>query len=305
MALELAGLAWRRSRPRDALIYAKQALARAQSPPTAAYAQAILGSLELDVGHLEQALAYIEEARSALDGFPCNEAYARVAGVELRLLIETGRLDQAALEADYHLSRCAHPWIEAMATLIHALKGDAAKALAQAEAFLPHADSPHTEGFLVLARGLARATLGQDPRPDYRRALGLAKRAQNPYLRFLALAAFALYHRPHAPGKTKTIADQMLRQTWRQGFLPFHHLARLLKAEAARAEGRRVAPLLRFESPFLVLEYWRRSLLLAEGHEVKPLPEERILGYGILGRLALASWKRVWTHAKRSGRESA
>ena len=305
LALALAGLAWRAFHPRDARTYAQKALAEAQDPATATLARAILGSLELDVGNLVGARSWIEEARSALEDLPCGEAYARVAGIELRLLIESGRLERAERQAEEYLARCNHPWIGAMAALIAALRGDDRRAHALVQRLLPRADSLHTTGFLLLAMGIARAKRGEDPRPDYRAVLRLSARAKNPYLRFLALAAFALYYRPQAPAKTKAIADRMLKQTWRQGFLPFHHLARLLKAEAAHASGRRVAPLLRFESPFLVLEYWRRSLLLAEGHEVEPVPEERLLGYGILGRLALASWKRVWTREKRSARESA
>jgi len=305
IALALAGLAWRNFHPRDARVYAKKALRETRDPATATLARAILGSLELDVGNLAAAEAEIGNALEALDDLPCSEAYARVAGIELRLLIETGRIEQAAARAAHHLRRCDHPWIGAMATLIAALRGEAETALSWAQALLPRADSPHTEGFLRLAIGVARAKNGEDPRPAYRSVLRRSAKAKNPYLRFLALAAFALYYRPQEPEKTKAIADQMLRQTWRQGFLPFHHLARLLKAEAARAAGRRVAPLLRFESPFPVLEYWRRSLLLSEGREVEPIPEERLLGYGILGRLALASWKRVWTRAKKSEQGSA
>ncbi len=305
IAIALAGLAWRSYRPRDARRHAEKALREAQTPATITLAGAILGSLELDVGRLETAEVRIQDALRGLDRMACSAAYARVAGIELRLLIETGRLDQAAARAAHHLRRCDHPWIGAMATLIAALKGDAETALAWARTLLPRADSHHTAGYLRLAIGVAHAVKREDPRPAYRLALRLSAKAQNPYLRFLALAAFALYYRPDDPEKTKAIADQMLRLTWRRGFLPFHHLARLLKAEAARAAGRQVRPLLRFESPFPALEYWRRSLLRAEGMEVEPIPEARVLGYGILGRLALASWKRVWIHAKRSARESA
>ncbi len=305
IAIALAGIAWRSFRPREAKAWAQSAREAAQDPATKTLAEAFFGALSLDTGEIEAARRHIGAAAGRLADLACNEAFVRVAGIELRFLLETGAFAAAEEKARRYFEACPHPWIGALYALTLALLGRAEAARARAERLLPEADSPHTEGMLYFTLGLVRAAKGEDPRPFYRLALRKANVAQNPYLKFLVLAALALFYRKSDPRRTKAIADRILRQTWRQGYLPFLQLARLLKAEGARASGRRVAPLLRFESPFAVLEYWRRSLLKAEGQDVEPVPEEAVLGYGILGRLALANWKRVWTHGKKSAPESA
>ncbi len=305
IAIALAGIAWRSFRPRDAKVWAQQARERARDPATEVLAEAFRGALSLDTGEIGPARELIARAARRLASLPCGEAFVRVAGIELRFLLETGRFDLAEAKGRGYFERCPHPWLGALLALTLAFQGKAAAAEALIGPLLPEADSPHTEALLFFTQGLVRAQRGGDPRPLYRLALRKANAGQNPYLKFLVLAALAIYYRRSEPRRTKAIADRILRQTWRQGYLPFLQLARLLKAEGARATGRRVAPLLRFESPFAVLEYWRRSLLKAEGHEPEPVPEEAVRGYGILGRFALANWKKVWTHGKKSAPESA
>ena len=304
LAIALAGIAWRSFRPREAKTWAARAWEQAEEPATKAFAEAFMGALLLDTGDVGKAKERIEAAGRALPALACNESFVRIAGMELRFLMETGRFDEAEGKALAYLARCPHPWIGALLALTQAFRGKLQEAEKRANALLPEADSPHTEAVLYFTLGLLRSVRREDPRPLYRLALRKANTAQNPYLKFLVLAALALYYRKSDPRRTKAIADRILRQTWRQGYLPFLQLARLLKAEGARATGRRVAPLLRFESPFAVLEYWRRSLLKAEGHDPEPLPEEEVLRYGVVGRFALANWKRVWTREKKSARES-
>ncbi len=305
LALELAGLAWRRFDPRAAAAWAEEAKAKAEAPATRVLAEAVRGSLALDVGDLAAATRRIEAALAGLADLPPGEAYARVAGIRLRYLIETGQVPKALEEARAFGEHSDHPWLSAMATVVQALAGEAEAALEAVSALMPAADTEHTRAFLELARGFALTKLGPDPKAAFLRAYRRAQKAQNPYATYLALAALAVYYREVAPRRTKALADYLLKRTWSQGFLPFHHLARLLKVEASLKEGNPVLHLLQFESPFGVLEFWRRSLVRAAGGSAPPVSRSVLFGYGILGRYAWKVWERVWIPARKSGRASA
>ncbi len=298
--LELAGLAWRRFAPKEARVWARRARDAAQDPGTRGLAEAVLGSLALDLGNLGEATRRIEAAIAQLPLLPTGETRARIAGIHLRLLIETGRVPQAAAEGERLLADADHPWLHAMAALVRALAGDARGALDTALRLQDQADSDHTRAFLALARAFALTKLGLDPKAAFLEAFRLAKSARNPYAYYLALASLAIYHRRNAPRKTDAIATQLLKGTWQQGFLPFHHLARLLKAETSLRQGKPVLHLLRFESPFGVLEFWRRSLVRAAGGQAAPMDRATLWGYGILGKFAWKVWERVWIPARKS-----
>ncbi len=305
LALELAGLGWRRFLPKAARRWAERAYRAAGEPATRTLAEAVLGSLALDLGDLETATRRIRAAAERLAELPPGEAHARVAGIRLRLLIETGRVAEAAAEGSRYLDRNDHPWLGAMAALAAALDGQAEAALKASTERWERADTDHSRAFLALARAFALTKLRLDPKAAFLQAFRLARSAQNPYGLYLSLAALAVYHREANPSRTDALATYLLKRTWRQGFLPFHHLARLLKAEASLRAGHPVLHLLRFESPFGVLEFWRRSLVRAAGGEAPAFPREALFGYGILGRYAWHVWERVWTPERKSGPASA
>jgi len=302
IALALSGVHWKRLKHKDARAWAERAYELAEEEATRALAAAVLAGLHLDAGELSPARARLDEAFAHFQNAPCDPAYARAAGIEVRYYLELGEYEAALERALYHLSRCPDPWLSALFLLVLALKGEGESVAFQARAKLKEAKDHHTRAVLHLAAGIAEGTAGKNPLPSYRAALKEAKKVQNPYVWLLSLSGMLVYYLDRDPQKSAAIAERLLKIAWPQGYLPYIHLARLARAEIRLKEGKPVASLLRFESPYPALEFWRKSLLKAAGEPVPPPKARSAREFGVLGKTLLYRWEGVWTQGKRSAR---
>ena len=304
-AASVAGLLWRDFKAAEAWALIRRAEALARSPETQALIETLAGGFLLEGGKLEPGRRRIERALSLLAPSACHETYARAAGAEIRALLYQGELKRALARAEEHSRRCPHPWVVALWTLTFALSGEPHEARWRAGSELGRHPDPHAETIFHLSSGFAQLTLGGDPRPDYEKALSSARRAQNPYLETFVQVFWGFYLREKAPEGLLPLGERILERVPCEDYQPLCHAGRLFVAEAHQAQGRRQRELLDFESPFALLEFWRRSLLAAWGEDVEPLAPEAVQRYGLLGRALLADWEWVWIRGKRSVRESA
>ncbi len=296
-ALEISGLLWRQGNPAAAMAWSERALEQARDlhPALVAVVHAVTGGLFLDQGDYEGARRRLEKARAMFEEARTSEEEARVYGVYLRYLIETGCLPEAIELGEAVHARTRHPWAGALLALAHVLNSDRRSEarfceLVQALSSQPN---PDVRAFVHAALGIRAWRADQDPRAHFRTALRWAHAGQNPYARYLTLCALALYLRPRDPARTRTLAQYLLHHTAKTGFMGFHQVARILRAELELAEGRKVDHLLNFTAALPVMELWRRSLLVRLGQDVSPVPSRELEGYGILGGWARYAWKEA------------
>ena len=294
--LLLSGSLWRQGRPEEARSYAKRLPRLARTPAEAALAEAVLGSHALDVGDLETARRYLEPLKERLAALGAGPAFVRAEAIRLRYLMETGRMPEAYADGQAALKIAPHPWLMANTALAAALLGERAEALRLADQATAAKDSPHTEIFALIARGVATCCTGrpEEERRLYRRALFLARRHQNPYALFFTVSALGLFYLHKSPKKTESTAHFLTHRGKREGFYPFYQLGMLLRAQLRRDRGEGPIRHLieRMESPYPLLEFWRRELLAEENVPLKPIPPGALEGYGILGRMMLNVWSR-------------
>ncbi|AEB11636.1 AAA family ATPase [Marinithermus hydrothermalis] len=301
-ALEISGLLWRQGHPAAAMTWSERALEQAQDlhPALVAVVHAVTGGLYLDQGNYEAARQQLEKARAMFEEARTSEEEARVYGVYLRYLIETGHLPEAVALGETVYARTRHPWAGALLALAHALKPDKRSEarfceLSQELVSQPH---PDVQAFVHAALGIRAWQTEQDPRAYFRTALRWAHTGRNPYARYLTLCALALYLRPRDIARTRALAQYLLHHTAKTGFMGFHQVARILRAELELAEGRKVDHLLNFTASLPAIELWRRSLLVRLGQTVSPVPSRKLEGYGILGGWARYAWKEALRASK-------
>ncbi len=292
--LLLSGSLWRQNRPREAASHARRLPQLARTPEEAALAEAVLGSHALDVGDLETARRYLEPLKQKLLEIRSGPECVRAEAIRLRYLMETGRLPEAYADGMAVIEALPHPWLMANTALAAALLGQREDAHKLARRALEERDSVHTEIFALIARGVATCCTGQQEkeRALYRRALFLAQRHKNPYALYFTVSALGLYYLHKNPKKTESAAHFLTHRGKREGFYPFYQLGMLLRAQVRRdrKEGSVRHLVERMESPYPLLEFWRRKLLAEEGVAVVPMSPEALAGYGILGRMMLNVW---------------
>ncbi len=188
----------------------------------------------MDLGRYEEAEALLE-AKEEGD----LEAQARFHATRLRLLMETGRLEEALAEGEAAYRETPHPWLAAALLTAWTLKGRLQEHLL--EEARKHQDG---RGLALLALAHHRWLWGQNPKPFLKEALREARRLSNPYVHHLALTSLALYHWPQSPQKARVLSQHLLYQTHRTGFLVHLEVARLLRAQLLLEEGERVDHLL-------------------------------------------------------------
>jgi len=292
--LLLSGSLWRQSRPEEAGHFARRLPQLARTPEEAALAEAVLGAHALDVGDLETAQRYLEPLKEKLLEIRAGPECIRAEAIRLRYLMETGRLPEAYADGLAVIEALPHPWLIANTALAAALLGQREDAHQLVQRALETKDSVHTEIFALIARGVATCCTGrqEEERGLYRRALFLAQKHKNPYALYFTVSALGLFYLHKNPKKTESTAHFLTHRGKREGFYPFYQLGMLLRAQVRR--DRKEGPIRhlieRMESPYPLLEYWRRKLLAEEDVPVKPMSPEALAGYGILGRMMLNVW---------------
>ncbi len=277
--LALAGAFWRAFQPRQAL-EALEAFPSNAPPALRLHGRSLKAGLLMDLGRYPEAWALLEAGEEG-----DLEAQARFHATRLRLLLETGRLEEALEEGEAAYRQTPHPWLAAALLTAWTLKGRLREDLL--EAARRHQDG---RGLALLALAHHRWLRGQNPKPLLKEALREARRLSNPYVHHLALTSLALYHWPTNPHKARVLSQHLLYRTHRTGFLVHLEVARLLRAQLLLEEGERVDHLLGFTPSVPLTASWKAALA-GEG-----APDLR--GYGMLGRWVRQLWRRrreAWT----------
>ncbi|MGC8903969.1 adenylate/guanylate cyclase domain-containing protein [Thermus sp.] len=278
--LALAGAFWRAFQPRQAL-EVLEAFPPQAPPALRLQGRSLRAGLLMDLGRYPEAEALLAEG-----GEGDLEAQVRFRATRLRLLMETGRLEEALAEGEAAYREGPHPWLAASLLTAWALKGRLREDLL--EEAKKHPDG---RGLALLALAHHRWLRGENPKPFLKEALREAGRLSNPYVHHLALTSLALYHWPQDPKKARVLSQHLLYRTHRTGFLVHLEVARLLRAQLLLEEGERVDHLLGFTPSVPLTRGWRRALLGEGGWE-------DLKGYGILGRWVRQLWRRrrvPWT----------
>jgi hypothetical protein len=237
----------------------------------------------MDLGRHAEAEALLLEAEAG-----DLEAQVRHQATRIRLLLETGRLQEALAEGEAAYRKAPHPWLAAALLSAWAVRGRFREDLFQ-EA-LKHKDG---RGLALLAMAHHRWLRGENPLNLLKEALKEARRLANPYVHHLTLTSLALYLWPRAPKKAQVLSQHLLYQTHRTGFAVHLEVARLLRAQLLLEAGEKVEHLLGFTPSLPLTQAWKAALL---GEE-----PEGLQGYGMLGRWVRQLWRSrgiTWTRSR-------
>lgn len=272
--LQAAGALWRAFQPRLALEVLTEPHPLVP-PALKTHLRSLKAGLLMDLGHYPEAEALLQEAEGE-----DLEAQVRFRSTRLRLLMETGRLKQALAEGEQAFGQAPHPWLAAALLSAWTLEGHFREDL-----FERAREHPDGRGLALLALAHHRWQKDANPIPLLKEALREARRLSNPYVHHLALTSLALYLWPQAPRKAKALSQHLLYQTHRTGFAVHLEVARLLRAQLLLEEGEKVEHLLGFTPSVPLTRAWQAVLA---GEE----PEEKLRGYGILGRWVRGLWRK-------------
>jgi class 3 adenylate cyclase/tetratricopeptide (TPR) repeat protein len=280
--LQAAGALWRRFQPLKALEVLTP------FPPQAPkslllHRRSLEAGLLMDLGRHAEAEALLLEAEAG-----DLEAQVRHQATRIRLLLETGRLQEALAEGEAAYRKAPHPWLAAALLTAWAVRGRFREDLFQ-EA-LKHKDG---RGLALLAMAHHRWLRGENPVNLLKEALKEARRLANPYVHHLTLTSLALYLWPRAPKKAQVLSQHLLYQTHRTGFAVHLEVARLLRAQLLLEAGEKVEHLLGFTPSLPLTRAWKAALL---GEE-----PEGLQGYGMLGRWVRQLWRSrgiTWTRSR-------